>query len=85
LRLLISSLCYLAGAAFCLRSLFLFPRLGKQRVESPARQKTGWAGWMAGEFTEEGRQIRRKINVSLIVGWALLLAGMLLGRGTPTP
>jgi hypothetical protein len=40
---------------------------------------------MAGEFTEEGRQIRRKINVSLIVGWALLLAGMLLGRGTPTP
>ena len=81
--LVISSLCYLAGAAFCLRSLFLFSRLGKHRVESPAIRKTAWAGWMTGEFTEEGRRIRRQINISLVLGWALLLAGMLLGQSNP--
>ena len=80
MRLLISTLCYLAGAVFCLRALFLFPRLGKERAGPPPEGKPAWSGWMPGEFTEEGRRIRQKINLSLVVGWILLLAGLLIGR-----
>ena len=80
LRLLISILCYLAGAALCLRSLFLFPRLGRERMGPPLGGKPLWTGWMPGAYTKKGREIRRTINLSLVVGWVFLLVGMLLGQ-----
>ena len=80
LRLLISTLCYLAGAALCLRSLLLFPRLGRERTGPPLAGKPLWAGWMPGAYSEKGRHIRRSINLSLVAGWVFLLLGLLLGQ-----
>ena len=82
MRLYLSTLCYLVGAALCLRALFLFPRLARERSGTPPAEKPAWAGWMPGEFTPEGRRIRRSINLSLVAGWLALLAGMLIGRTT---
>ena len=82
MRLVISTLCYLVGAAFCFRALILFPRLARERSGPTSTGKSSWAGWMPGEFTPQGRRIRRNINLSLVAGWLALLAGLLLGRAT---
>ena len=70
--------CYVAGAVAFLRFFWLALSLRRERVGEPASRLYAWFPWLPGEFTARGRQLRRRMNGLLLLGWLFLVAGWVL-------
>jgi hypothetical protein len=76
---LLALLCFAAGAVSFGRFFFLAPRLRSERVGSPTRLQT-WFPWLPGQFTPVGEKLYKQMNGLLLIGWVLLMAGVVLSR-----
>lgn len=71
--------CFAAGAIAFGRFFFLAPRLKSERIGSPTKLQQLFP-WLPGQFTPEGEKLYKQMNGLLLIGWVLLMAGILLSR-----
>jgi hypothetical protein len=53
-------------------------RLGSERIGPTPTRRQFWTGWIPGEFTPRGQQLRRRIGGLAVVGAILLASAILL-------
>ncbi len=70
--------CFVAGTVAFIRFFVLVPKLRKERVGAPASKLHYWFPWLPGSFTPAGQRIRRQMSALLVLGWILLMAGLIL-------
>ncbi len=70
--------CFVAGTVAFVRFFYLVPRLRKEQVGAPASELQLWFPWLPGLFTPTGERLRREMKRLLLIGWAFLLAGLVL-------
>jgi hypothetical protein len=70
--------CFAAGASAFGRFFFLAPRLRSERIGPPPTKLQSWFPWLPGRFTPAGEKLYKEMNRLLWIGWALLLAGLVL-------
>lgn len=76
---LLALVCFGSGAVSFGRFLFLAPRLRSERIGSPTKLQTLFP-WLPGQFTPSGERLYKQMNGLLLMGWVLLMAGILLSR-----
>ncbi len=69
---------FVAGTVAFLRFFFLIPTLKKERIGQPSSKMELWIPWLPGQFTRTGAQLRRQMNGLMLLGWAFLVAALLL-------
>ncbi len=70
--------CFVTGTAVFLRFFFLLPQLIKERVERPRTFVEQWAPWFRGRFSVRGARLQRQMNRLIVLGWVLLIGGLVL-------
>jgi hypothetical protein len=53
-------------------------RLGPERIGTPPTQRQFWTGWIPGEFTPRGQQLRRRMTGFVLLGVILVAAAILI-------
>jgi hypothetical protein len=76
---LLALVCFGAGAVSFGRFFFLAPRLKSQRIGLPTKFQA-WFPWLPGQFTPDGEKLYKQMNGLLLIGWVLLMAGVVLSR-----
>jgi hypothetical protein len=69
---------FLAAFVCFVGILVLATRLGSERIGPAPTRRQFWTGWIPGEFTPHGQQLRRRINGLGLVGALLLACAILL-------
>ncbi len=72
--------CFATGAIAFGRFFFLAPRLRSERIGPPPTKMQKWFPWLPGQFTPEGARLYKQMNGLLLIGWLLLMAGVVLSR-----
>jgi hypothetical protein len=74
----VALVCFVIGMAAFFRFFYLVPRLRKERVRPPDGKLEEWFPWISGQFTPAGDRLRREMNRLMLLGWAFLIAGLVL-------
>ena len=77
---LLSLVCFVVGAAAFVRFFRLASRLAAERIGPPPGKLQRLFPWLPGQFTPAGDRLYRQMNMLLLVGWVLLMSGILLSR-----
>ncbi len=71
--------CFVAGTVAFVRFFMLVYRLRRERIGPPPTKVHSWFPWLpGGRFTAAGDAIRRRMNGLMLLGWAFLIAGLML-------
>jgi len=70
--------CFVAGTVAFIRFFLLVPTLKRERIGEPTTKLQDWFPWLPGNFTPAGQRVRRQMTALLILGWILLIAGLVL-------
>jgi len=70
--------CFVAGTVAFLRFFYLVPQLRRERRGAPRSRLESWFPWVVGDLTPAGDKLRRHMNSLMVIGWVLLVAGLLL-------
>ena len=76
---ILALVCFAVGAMAFGRFFFLAPGLKSERIGSPTKLQR-WFPWLPGQFTPEGEKLYKQMNGLLLIGWVLLMAGIVLSR-----
>lgn len=76
---IVAIVCFAAGAIAFGRFFYLAPRLKSERIGTPTKLQQ-WFPWLPGQFTPEGERLYKQMNGLLLIGWVLLMAGILMSR-----
>ena len=77
---MLAAVCFGAGAIVFGRFFFLAPRLSSERIGAPPTKLQLWFPWLPGQFTPAGEKLYKQMNGLLLIGWVLLMAGIVLSR-----
>ena len=78
MRASIAFACYVAGTVAFVQFFLLVPRLRKQQIGARTSWLHNWLPWSSVSFTPEGERLRRRMRVFVVLGWLLLIAGIVL-------
>jgi len=78
MRAAFSFTCFVTGTVVFLRFFFLVPRLRRERRGAPASRLEWWFPWLVADLTPTGERLRRHMNALMVVGWVLLVLGLVL-------
>ena len=74
---LLALICFGVGVAAFGRFFLLAPRLRSERLGSSTKLQM-WFPWLPGQFTPAGEKLYKQMNWLLLIGWVLLMAGVML-------
>jgi len=76
---LLALICFGAGVVALGRFFLLAPRLRTARIGSPTKLQALFP-WLPGQFTPAGGKLYKQMNGLLLIGWVLLMVGVVLSR-----
>lgn len=74
----IPSILFFAAFLCFIVALFMGTKLGSERVGTAPTRRQFMTGWIPGEFTSRGKQLRRRVNRVALLGTILLASAILL-------
>ena len=68
----------MAGTVAFVRFFLLVPRLRKLQIGSQTSWLHTWLPWSPVSLTPEGERLRRRMRVFVVLGWVMLITGIVL-------